>query len=420
MMKLPNTMRKATLSLALLAGAAWPAQTAKADPMTIDVVHFWISQSEGKALDVFRTAWRKDGHEWIDLPAENKVAVQRVVAERISSSYPPAVMQWNANEGSRELPEMGIALSIDRIAEEENWRAVLPKSVIERISYRNHVYFAPTNIHAENWLWTSRKAFAKAGIAAPETWDDVFAAADKLKAQGILPIAIGGGSWEVSLIFNNLVYYALGSDGYARVLRGDTAVMDEPGLTEALQMLRRISQHVEPEETRKSKTWADASDMVGSGEAGMQFMGDWAKGELYARGYDAEADFDCKLAPGTSIAYFMVIDAFAFPLTNREETTAAQYAFAKMVLDPLNQLEFSKLKGSLPVRMDVNPEGLDRCGKLGLRMISEQNKVVSAQSMAMPSQMSEGWISVLADFFNDESISVEEARIRLRQILEQK
>ncbi|MBB5550910.1 hypothetical protein GGI59_003121 [Rhizobium lentis] len=57
-------------------------------------------------------------------------------------------------------------------------------------------------------------------------------------------------------------------------------------------------------------------------------------------------------------------------------------AFARMVLDRDNQVAFSRIKGSLPV--------LDRCGKLGLEMIKAHKGEVSAQSLAMPTQMSEG------------------------------
>ncbi len=152
----------------------------------------------------------------------------------------------------------------------------------------------------------------------------------------------------------------------------------------------------------------------------MQFMGDWAKGELAARGYSVDKDFDCSLVPDTSIAYFMVIDAFAFPLTNREGTAQAQQAFARMVLDRDNQVAFSRIKGSLPVRTDVDPSGLDRCGKLGLEMIKAHKGEVSAQSQAMPTQMSEGWIAVVGDFFNNRNMSPQEVQKRLHDLLMQR
>ncbi len=388
--------------------------------MATDVVHFWISKSEGAALDVFRKAWGAAGNQWADMPAKNKVEVQRIVSERIANGYAPAVMQWNANEGSRELPEMGIVLDIDEVAEADHWRDVLPATVLDRITYDGKIYFAPTNIHAENWLWTSQAVFREAGLSTPQTWEEIFAAADKIKASGRLPVALGGGPWEISLIFNNIMYHKLGAEGYARIISGDSAVVNDPRMVEALEMLRHVSRYVEPAATRATKTWADATAAVGQGDAGMQFMGDWAKGELAARGYTVDKDFGCSLVPGTAIAYFMVIDAFAFPLTNREDAAEAQQAFARMVLDRDNQVAFSRIKGSLPVRTDVDPNGLDRCGRLGLQMIVEKKGEVSAQSMAMPAQMSEGWIGALADFFNDQTISPQTAQRRLREVVMQR
>nr|WP_026187241.1 ABC transporter substrate-binding protein [Ensifer sp. BR816] len=409
-------MKSASLAAALLLCSACPPAAADQNG-AVDVVHFWVSQSEAAALDVLRKAWAETGRQWIDLPAENKVAVQRVVSDRIANGYAPAVMQWNANEGSRELPEMGIVLDIEDVAKADDWRSVLPASVFERISYKDKVFFAPTNIHAENWLWTSEAIFREVGLKAPETWDEIFTAAEKIKAAGHVPIALGDRPWEISLVFNGIMYSQLGSEGYARIMRGDPALVRDPRMAEALGMLRRLSGYAPPAAARHNKTWADATAAVGAGEAGMQFMGDWAKGELVARGYAVDKDFGCSLIPGTEIAYFMVIDAFAFPLTNREDAAEAQRAFARMVLDRDNQVAFSRIKGSLPVRTDVDPSGLDRCGRLGLEKIIRKSGV-SAQSMAMPTQTSEGWIAVLADFFNDQTMPVETAQQRLYDIID--
>ncbi|PDT16625.1 sugar ABC transporter substrate-binding protein [Rhizobium sp. J15] len=415
---------KREIKLAWFAAAL--AATAPAAPafaeqgMAVDVAHFWISKSESAALDVYRKAWAAAGNQWADMPAENKVAVQRAVSDRIANGYAPAVMQWNANEGSRELPEMGIVQDIDDVAEADHWRDVIPATVLDRISYKGKVYFAPTNIHAENWLWTNKAAFAEAGVKTPQSWDEIFEAAEKIKATGRVPIALGGKRWEVSLMFNDIIYHKFGPEGYARIISGDAALVQDPRMIEALDLLLRLSDYVEPFEKRKDKTWADATAAVGQGAAGMQFMGDWAKGELAARGYSPDKDFDCNLVPGTSIAYFMVVDAFAFPLTNRDGATQAQQAFARMVLDRDNQVAFSRIKGSLPVRTDVDPAGLDRCGQLGLEMIKARKGEVSAQSQAMPTQMSEGWIAVVGDFFNDRTMSSQDAQRRLHDLLMQR
>ncbi|MCZ7939141.1 ABC transporter substrate-binding protein [Agrobacterium salinitolerans] len=397
-----------------------PSSPVSADERgAIDVVHYWVSKSEARALDVFRDAWSRAGNRWIDLPMENKVAVQRTVSDRVASGYAPAVMQWNANEGSRELPEMGIVLDLEEVAAADRWREVLPATVVDRISFKGKIYFAPTNIHAENWLWTSKALFDRLGLPAPRTWEEIIGAADRIKQEGHVALALGGGRWEISLIFNNIMYQQLGSQGYARVIRGDASMIRDPRMAEALSMLRRLSSYAEPAQRRVGKTWADAAAAGGSGGAGMQVMGDWAKGELMTRGYVLDKDFQCSLVPGTEIAYFMVVDAFAFPITNREASIKAQRDFARVVMDPVNQVAFSGLKGSLPVRTDVDPSNLDRCGRLGLEMIA-RNSDVSAQSMAMPAQMSEAFIAVLANFFDDDRIPVESAQEQLYAVLSKK
>ncbi|MBY5460860.1 carbohydrate ABC transporter substrate-binding protein [Rhizobium leguminosarum] len=414
-----NRIMQAWLAVVLVATAP-SAQARASEGLSVDVVHFWISKSESAALDVLRKAWAVAGNQWIDMPAENKVAVQRLVSDRIANGYAPAVMQWNANEGSRELPEMGIVQDIDDLAQADRWRDVIPATVLDRISYKGKIYFAPTNIHAENWLWTSTTVFREAEVKMPRSWDEIFNVAEKIKAAGRVPIALGGMRWEVSLIFNDIIYHKFGPEGYARLMSGDAELVHDPRMIEALDLLLRLSRYVEPLETRKNKTWADATAMVGAGEAGMQFMGDWAKGDLIARSYQVDRDFDCSLVPGTAIGYFMVIDAFAFPLTNRDGTADAQRAFARMVMDQGTQVAFSHIKGSLPVRTDVDPAGLDRCGQLGLEMIRAKKGEVSAQSQAMPSQISEGWIGVVGDFFNNGSMSSTEAQRRLYDVLMQR
>lgn len=403
--------------MAFLVSAAAPGIANAGNGMSVDVVHFWVSKSESAALDVFRRDWSAAGNQWADIPVENKVADQRLVSDRIANGYAPAVMQWNANEGSRELPEMGVVQDIDDVAQADHWRDIIPATVFDRISYKGKVYFAPTNIHAENWLWTSTRVLGQVAAAEPRSWNEIFETAERIKISGKIAIAIGGARWETSLIFNDIIYHVFGPQGYAGLMGGDAALVQDPRMTEALSMLRRLSRYAAPYETRKNKTWADAAAAVGAGEAGMQFMGDWAKGELITRGYRVDDDFGCSLVPGTSIAYFMVIDAFAFPIANRDGVADAQRAFARMVLDSGNQVAFSRIKGSLPVRIDVDPTILDRCGKLGLEMIRAKNGEVSAQSQAMPSQMSEGWIGIVGDFFNDESISPQQAQQRLVDLL---
>jgi len=382
-------------------------------------VHFWISQSESKALDVYRRSWRDQGGVWHDEPAKDKASELKALSERMVNGYPPTVMQWHANEGSKELPTMGVVQDIDDLATAEHWRDFLPKNVVDLISYNGKIYFAPVAIHAENWLWTSTAIFDRLRLPQPTSWDDVFESAAKIKAAGYIPISLGSQPWEISLVFNDIIFSVYGANGYKRLMgaNGAHAAM-EPAMLTALRIFRRLSSYVTP--ARTGKSWAQAALDVGKGRAAMQFMGDYAKGELTNAGLAVDKDFRCQLVPGTESTYFIVIDAFAFPNTNDKSVRNSQLAFARTLMNKKNQLAFNNLKGSIPVRTDILSETLDRCGKIGLDLISSRNRQVSAQSMIMPSQMSQGWIDIVVDYFNNPKSSALSTQRRLAELLSQR
>lgn len=407
---LPNAHAESSSGSASRKGAFVP---------TVEVVHFWISQSENKALNVYRQGWKGLGGKWNDLPVKDKDAELKLVTDRIANGYPSTVMQWNANEGSKELPAMGVVQDIEEVAAADRWRDFLPENVVDQISYKGRIYFAPTNIHAENWLWTNKKIFDKLKLPVPTSWDSLLDSAAKIKAAGYTAVALGSGTWEISLIFNDILYSVYGHAGYTRLMSGsDPKAAMKPEMVKALGILRQISAFAEPD--RSGKTWADATLSVGRGKAGMQFMGDWAKGEMTEAGLAADKDFRCTLAPGTESVYFVVVDAFAFPVTNNEQDRRSQFLFARQVMNTDNQLAFNRIKGSIPVRTDIQRNHLDSCGKIGLDLISRKGGQVSAQSMTMPSQMSQGWIDVVADFFNDPKMTPSSAQRQLADVLSQK
>lgn len=424
--KQPMALGCAALALALALAPPARAQTpSAATPKggvvqpAVEVAHYWISPSERKALDVYRDAWKGLGGKWVDMPNKNKLAQTGMATDMIANGYPPAVIQWNANGESMELALMGVIQDIDDIAVADHWRDFLPQNLINHISYKGHIYFAPVNIHAENWVWTNKKIFDQLKLPVPTSWDGVLSSAAKIKAAGYVPIALGSGAWEISLLFNDIVYSVYGPKGYTRLLTGgDSNAAMEPAMLKALDVLRRLSAYVDP--ARTGKTWVDATLSMGRGRAGMQFMGDYAKGELKEAGLVVDKDFRCSLAPGTESIYFVVIDAFAFPVTNNEQVRRSQRLFARQIMNVDNQLAFNRIKGSIPPRTDIQRNNLDTCGKVGLDLISRQHGQVFAQSMLMPPQMSQGWIDIVADYFNNPKISPEKAQRQLAEVLAQK
>lgn len=84
------------------------------------------------------------------------------------------------------------------------------------------------------------------GIAVPETWDEVIAAADKIKEAGAVEYPLGGtmkSGWNIAQDFNNMF---VGFGG--KFVNDDStpAVNSEAGV-KALEMMKKLTQYMDPE-----------------------------------------------------------------------------------------------------------------------------------------------------------------------------
>ena len=54
----------------------------------------------------------------------------------------------------------------------------------------------PVNLHSAQWMWTNRHVYEDAGLTPPTNWDEVVAAAPKLREKGIIPLSAAQG-WPI-------------------------------------------------------------------------------------------------------------------------------------------------------------------------------------------------------------------------------
>src|SRR3712207_8087960 len=88
-------------------------------------------------------------------------------------------------------------------------------------------------------------------------------------------------------------------------------------MQKAFDQLRAIRGMVDP--NFPGRDWNLATAMVINGQAGMQIMGDWAKGEFVNAGKTAGTAFLCFRYPGTQGAVTFNSDAFGMMEVSEEE-----------------------------------------------------------------------------------------------------
>ena len=145
------------------------------------------------------------------------------------------------------------------------------------------------------------------------------------------------------------------------------------------------------------RPWNDATSMVITGKAGMQFMGDWAKGEFIAAGLTPGKEYGCTVV---GQGYMMGGDVFAFAKVKDPAEMAAQKLLAKVLIDPETQLKFNAKKGSIPVRNDVDGSSLDACAQHGMRLVKDVNRQVPDINLIAAPQLVGALDDVVSEFWN--------------------
>ena len=88
----------------------------------------------------------------------------------------------------------------------------------------------------------------------------------------------------------------------------DPAALGSDKMKEAFDRMAKLRTYVD--DNFSGRDWNLASAMVIEGKAGMQFMGDWAKGEFLKAGKKPGTDFVCIRFPGTQGAVTFNSDQF--------------------------------------------------------------------------------------------------------------
>ena len=404
---------KTVIRMALLAGVAglmMSAPAARAE--NVEVLHWWTSGGEAAALDVLKKDLESKGVTWADMPVAGGGGTEAMTAlrARVTAGNAPTAVQmlgfdildW-ANEGA-----LG---NLDAVASAEGWDNVVPAALQGFAKHDGHWISAPVNVHSTNWVWINKAALDAAGGKAPETWDELVAVLDAMKANGITPLAHGGQAWQDATVFDAVVL-SLGADFYkASMIDLDPAALGGEKMTEAFARMEKLRSYVD--DNFSGRDWNLASAMVIEGTGGMQMMGDWAKGEFLKAGKNPGTDFVCIRFPGTQGAVTFNSDQFAMFKVG-EAGQGAQLKMASAIMNPTFQSAFNVVKGSVPARTDVSDADFDDCGKKGMKDLAEANANGSlfgsmAHGHAAPAAVKNAFYDVVTRHFNGEIATADAA-----------
>ncbi|MFA1574063.1 ABC transporter substrate-binding protein [Vibrio cyclitrophicus] len=405
-------INKTLLTLSLLAASTF-CQAGE-----VEVLHWWTAGGEAKSAAVLKEMIEEQGHTWKDFAVAGGggESAMTVLKTRAVSGNPPSAAQIKGHD-IQEWGGLGFLTSLDATAKQEQWDELLPEVVTKVMKWDGEYVAVPVNVHRVNWLWANPVVLEKSGVTVPTTLDEFFVAADKIKAAGFIPLAHGGQPWQDATVFEAVALDVLGSEDYNKAFVDlDMDVLSGDKMVEVFTKFKKMRDYIDS--NSPGRDWNVATSMVINGEAAMQIMGDWAKGEFTAAGKVPGKDYICAPAPGTDGQFTFNIDSFAFFELSDKENQKAQQDLAKTILTKDFQEVFNLNKGSIPVRLDMDMSKFDQCALDSMatfKASAESGDLVPsmAHGLATTSYAQGAIYDVVTNFFNEKDADPKQAAAKL-------
>jgi glucose/mannose transport system substrate-binding protein len=327
----------------------------------LEVVSWWTSGSEQQALNVLIDAYRA-AHPGVTVTNAAVAGgggsnAQVVLAQRLLSGKPPDVWQTFPGGALRAFVDQAQVADVSGLYGQGGLAAALPEVVRDGLTVNGRQYGVPTSAHRGNMLFYNTALLAKAGVIQPGAGyqpPTFLADLAKLAKAGVTPLCLGAKDpFTTTALFENTLLGVVGADGWRRIA-DDRFDWNSGSVDEALRRFGQILDYADPQAV--ALTWDAATRTLADGGCPFETLNDSAFGELVSAGAVDGQTFGEVPYPGTDGTYVAVVDTFVQARQSGNARNASD--FLAVLAAPNTQLAFSKAKGSVPIRTDVDVSSL--------------------------------------------------------------
>ncbi len=312
----------------------------------------WWAGDEGPALQALIKKYQEQNPNVNVIDATvtggSGVNAKAVLKTRMLGNEPPDSFQVHSGQ---EL--IGTWVKADRMEDltflfkEQGWMDAFPKGLIKLIGTDKGIWSVPVTIHRSNVLWYVPANLKKWGVTAPKTWAEFLTIAPKLEKEGVVPLALAE-NWTVNHLWESVALASLGADKWDALWAGKLR-FDSPDVVKAWELFGKILKYTNADAS--SLSWQQATDMVITGRAAFNIMGDWAAGYMSTtKKMVPGKDFGWAASPDTSGEFMFLSDSFGLPKGAPDRDNAI--AWLKIIGSKEGSDAFNPLKGSISPRMD--------------------------------------------------------------------
>jgi multiple sugar transport system substrate-binding protein/raffinose/stachyose/melibiose transport system substrate-binding protein len=254
-----------------------PGPPAARPKTAISFLHYFTDSLSGGLTDMARSFNSQSQlYELKPVPLDHE-AFKTSIRQTLESGNPPDLYSYWA--GARTASIIDQLEPIDDVWQAAKLDTVFSSALARAASeYHGKKYFLPLTQHYIG-IFYNKKIFEKHRITPPATWQEFLAVCEKLKNQGVTPIALGAkDKWPAQFWFDMILLRTAPYEYRQRLMRGE-AHFDDPQVSVVFQhwsqLIRRGYFNSRPNEL----AWdSGANESVYSGKAAMTLMGTWVIG----------------------------------------------------------------------------------------------------------------------------------------------
>lgn len=367
---------------------------------SVGVFTWWAAGSEKKGLDALVAEFKKQSPN--DTFSNLAVAggagsnAKAKLASDLKNGNPPDSFQGHAGAELSDYIAAGQLEPVNDVVAALGGDKVFPKDLLDRLTVEGNIYSVPSNIHRANVVWANPAVLKKAGInETPKDIKGWIADLEKVKAAGVkTPLSIGG-TWTQLHLFETVLIADLGPDKYAGLFDGKTA-WDSAEVKQAVGDYKTLLSLANT--ASDGDDWPAATDMVISGKAAYNVMGDWAVAQFADKGVKEGTGYSYFPVPGTEGVFDFLADSFTVPKGAKNAAGAKDWLMT--IGSAEGQKAFNLAKGSIPARTDVPSDGFPTYQQSAMKDFKE-NKIVSsiAHGAAVPLAWNTDMSTALSKFY---------------------
>jgi glucose/mannose transport system substrate-binding protein len=373
----------------------------------LEVFSWWTSGGEVAALNALFDRYKKlypgVGVVNATVAGGSGSAARPILQTRLAVGNPPDT--WQSHPGWELLGQYvdpNYCEPVTDLYQSEGWDKVIPKSLVNMVTKDGNTYAVLTGVHHGNVLWYNKKLLDQNGITIGDkmTFDEFFAACDKLKAAGISALGVGdSGIWASAQLFENTLLGVVGPQGWGDLFSGKMK-WNDPQVKQALGYFAKMQDYLNTDHATLS--WDQAVQELMAGKVAFTSMGDWADGEFIKAGFKEKEDFGWVNHPGTDGSFIIVADGFT--LAKGAPHKEAAMAWLKSIGSKEAQEVFSPLKGSIPSRIDVDKSKFDGYHQWSMTEFAKDKLVPSCvHGEAAPAVFQDALNAAVTAFMSDKN-----------------